>query len=36
MSAVLEWSSLSICVHAVQIFGLVVIVELDVLSGGDW
>ena len=32
----LEGSSLSIYVHAVQIFGPVVIVELDVVSGPDW
>lgn len=34
--AVLEWSPLSMYVHALQIFGLVVIVGLDVLSGTDW
>lgn len=36
MLVVLEWSSFHVCMHAVQRFGLVGIVELDALNGPDW
>lgn len=36
MFEALEWSSLSMYVQAVQTFGLVVLVELDVLREPDW